>query len=442
VLEGPVARVLVTLAWPLAVSGTLLEGFRLVALYWMGHYAGSVGLSVMAIMGPIDLTVGWIFVALSAGAGSLVARSIGAKRGDGLTIVISATKLVLGVSIVLAAIGVLISGPLCRVLGVEPDVVDVLHRYFVWFCLWLPARGLMQLWLSVAIASGHTRMIIARVLIELAFIGGFTPIAMTTLGLAAAGPAVSQGIGNLGTALALGGTLYARRRELGLVAHTPPTDIPRVLWWKIAKIGSPIQAARVTHFLTLGVLVHVIARSGKAEAAGFGIALQVVLLAANLTLGIARGNAVVIGHSLGAQLPARVKETMRLASWIAFGVAATITIALFWPAPFVRLFAHDPKVVDAATRAIAIVHWSVLAIAAAQLLGEAYTATGVTLLAGGAFLIADAPALVLAHTLPGAALTAAAVAYLVSQLVRAALLATLMPHSLWRRLRATAATRA
>src|SRR5262245_54731150 len=113
-LDAPVGQAMVRLAWPLAVSGTLIEGCRLVALYWMGRHAGPTGLGVMAIMGPIELMVGWVFVALSAGAGSLVAQSIGARRGNGMSIVSSATTLVLVVSVVLGGAGILASQPLAE----------------------------------------------------------------------------------------------------------------------------------------------------------------------------------------------------------------------------------------------------------------------------------------------------------------------------------------
>lgn len=427
-IDAPVAPLLAELAWPIALSSVLLDLFRLVALYWMGHLGDASGMAALALAAPIELMMTWVFVALSQGAGSLLARSIGKADGDATGILIASGRLVLAVAVPLAVIGALAAGPVSARLGVRPEVMSALRSYLIWLFLGLPARGLMLLLLGAAIAAGHTRLTMLRMVIQSAFIAGLTPVAMTALGFGVAGPAVSQGAGFIATSIALGVTLYRRRIDIGLGPRRP---VPGT-WRRVISIGSPLQLGRVSQFVVMWLLVRSVAVDSTEQAAGLGVAISVLMVAANVSLGVTRATATVIGHSLGAARPERVIAALRAGAWIAIVAASGMTLALRWSEPAIGLFTSDKHVIAGAASAMGIICWSMIPIATFQLFGDVYTATGVTKLAGVAFVVGDIPALLLGYCLPGPALTAACTGYLVASIVRAAALAALLRHGVVR----------
>ena len=140
----------------------------------------------------------------------------------------------------------------------------------------------------------------------------------------------------------------------------------------LVALGFP-AASQIT--LEVGVFAAATALAGKLEPVASGshqIALNIVSLAFMVPLGLASSGAVRVGFALGMRdLPRAV-----LAGWTALGAGAAITFAMglvlyLWPAPLIRVFTADPRVVE-----IGVV---LLAIAAAFQLfdGTQAVATGV-----------------------------------------------------------------
>jgi MATE family multidrug resistance protein len=130
-------------------------------------------------------------------------------------------------------------------------------------------------------------------------------------------------------------------------------DPRRIL--QLVRLGLP-AASQIT--LEVGVFAAATALAGRldpVESGSHQIALNIVALAFMVPLGLASSGAVRVGFALGAHDSHRAV----VAGWTALGASAAITalmgIALFlWPAPLLRAFTTDPRVIEIGTGLLAI----------------------------------------------------------------------------------------
>ncbi|MBA3500388.1 MAG: hypothetical protein H0T65_08445, partial [Deltaproteobacteria bacterium] len=90
------------LAWPIALTGQLAVLAEAINIYWLGRLLGDDALAVEATLRPIVNCIGWTLVSIATGVSVLVAQSVGARDGRGLTYVTSGLRLVIAMSLVLA----------------------------------------------------------------------------------------------------------------------------------------------------------------------------------------------------------------------------------------------------------------------------------------------------------------------------------------------------
>jgi MATE family multidrug resistance protein len=124
---------------------------------------------------------------------------------------------------------------------------------------------------------------------------------------------------------------------------------------QLVSLGFP-AASQIT--LEVGVFATATALAGKLDPVASGshqIALNIVSLAFMVPLGLASSGAVRVGYSLGARdVPGAV-----LAGWTALATSAVITLAIglvlfLLPAPLIRLFTSEPRVLEIGTTLLAI----------------------------------------------------------------------------------------
>ena len=147
-------------------------------------------------------------------------------------------------------------------------------------------------------------------------------------------------------------------------------DMARVR--RLTALGVPAACQLV---LEVGAFAAVSALAGRLDPVSLGshqIALNLAALSFMVPLGLSSAGAVRVGHAVGAGDARRARH----AGWTALGIAAVITAAVgvlfvLAPAPLLRAFTTDPRVLSIGT--------SLLAIAAAFQLfdGTQAVATGV-----------------------------------------------------------------
>lgn len=148
-------------------------------------------------------------------------------------------------------------------------------------------------------------------------------------------------------------TLEHRRR--GAAHPQIPFAIDMVRLRRLAMLGLP-AASQVT--LEVGVFAAVSTLAGKLDPVSLGshqIALNIAALSFMVPLGLSSAGAVRVGHAVGAHDPQRAVH----AGWTALAAGAAVMAAvavllLVFPAPMIRAFTTDVRVIDIGVKLLAI----------------------------------------------------------------------------------------
>jgi Na+-driven multidrug efflux pump len=119
------------------------------------------------------------------------------------------------------------------------------------------------------------------------------------------------------------------RRDRMLTLERPPLGAVLNTWKKVLYIGLPTAGTRIIIPLTTGVITALLARSGYAAVAGYGVSARIEFF----TLAVLRALSVVLAPFVGQNLGAgKIKR-------VASGIRYSKTFSLAWGAAFYLLLA-------------------------------------------------------------------------------------------------------
>jgi Na+-driven multidrug efflux pump len=435
--QAPLLRAIPLLGWPVLITGQVFVLYQLIYTFWMGRLLGEVGLTILAVMNPVTQIASWLLEMVIGGHTSLVARSVGARDGQGMRLLANATVLIGLVGGLLASGTLLLRRPLAHLIG-GAEIAPALESYLVPFCFSFPVMGLCRVLVETVVATGRTTFGLVRELMNILFIAGISPLLIYALGAPGAPTAVLISEALLSVTIWL--LLRKRGRELGLGERDrgrPLIDVE--LWIKVFDIGAPIQAARMAGFFAMLLLVRFAMHEGKAAAAGLGLGMSLSLFPLLISMAVSRTCAILVGQNMGARNSERALSAVRYSVVMAVGVVFGLVLLVPFARPVVGLFSSDQAVVDAAMRALGILRWGFAAVALAQVLEAGYIAAGRSTLAGILMLATYPVGLALTYTRAGSPLEAAAWGYSCWCILRALADVLLVRRSLVGPVRAAAA---
>lgn len=428
VLKAPLGRTLWSLSWPLVMANELNVLTLSILIFWLDRLLGEPGLAVESLFRPVGMMANWLFGSVGIGATVLVSRSVGAKDGRAMTVAVRALSLTGWLWLALVVIAVPLGPLVARLLAAGLPLEEQLLRFFVpWLLFALPLFLLSDILLDVVSATGWTRFGLVRMLTNLAVVAALVPLVVEELGLGIAGAPIAEGAG----AALLSAVLWVamRRARLGLGTAEPGAwrRPDWAMWREMLAIGLPVSASRAAGFAAQIVLVQIAAREGGAAAAGYGIAGALVLFGASATLALSQACGVVIGQSLGAELPERARGALRaglVGAILSGGGFVALTLAAEWIIP---LFTADPAIAEQAARALSIMRWAIFGISTWQVLLMTFAALKRTGRASLLTIAADVVGLGVAALWPrGSPLVSVSLAFCVACWLKAVLLLILI----------------
>ncbi len=356
----------------------------------VGHL-GTAQLAGLGIAGAVVQTVVGLCIFLAYGTTASVARRVGAGDVRGaLAQGIDGVWLAVLIGVVATAGGLLASGPLVRLFGVDPAVTGHATTYLRWAFLGVTPllvmlagtgilRGLQDTRTPLVIAVAGN---VANVALNLVLVYG--------LDLGIAGSAIGTDLAQIGSALALVAVVVRAARREG--APLRP-DIPGVR--RAAHAGVALVVRTLTLRASLLVMTYGAATLGATATAAQQLAMTLWTFLAFALDAIAIAAQAITGRYLGAgDLAVTRRATDRMVRWgLLSGVVTGALLAL--AAPLLgRLFTADPAVHAAL--------WPVLLVAALfqPVAGLVFVLDGVLIGAGDGRYLAWAGAVVLAVFAP------------------------------------------
>ena len=383
ITQGRLVPAVWRLALPMAASMLLHNLFSLVDMY----FVGMLGKEALAAVGACGAMMGMIFMlamGVTTGCTALVARAIGAgDRRRAEKVAAQSLVLAVGLSGLVAALGVPLAGSLLRVMGADEEVVAAGRPY-----LQIVAGGSIVMFLSVTFgaavrAAGDAKtplkvMALATVVnIALDPIFIFGPWGLPAMGVAGSAWAtvIARGVATVVLVV----IFFVRGHEhfhLRLRHLRPDFRI----MGQILRVGVFSSGQMLVRSISALVLVPIVATFGTGAMAAYLVVLRLWMAAVMPGLGFGNAAATLMGQNLGAGRPDRAAR----AGWITAGiytafVAVASAVCLIWTEPLVRIFNDNPALVP---HAVAFLRWIAppfLFLALSTVLGRGMNGAGDTL---------------------------------------------------------------
>ncbi|MHB8105254.1 MAG: MATE family efflux transporter [Dehalococcoidales bacterium] len=355
--EGSIIRNLWTLSWPMLINNTLNALGPTIDMIWVGTLGASaiagVGISGLAVMVINSLITG-----LFTGTIALIAWNIGAKdeqsanRAAQQAFVIS-----LAFSIVIALVGIFLSVPFLRALGVDPAVVEEGAAYLRIQLIGIITMTTLQAAQSIIQASGDAvqpllisvgyRILQVILCPALVFGWGFLP----QLGVSGASLSnvITQGLGGI-VAVYL---LVSGRTRIRVTFKNFRFDGNMI--WRTVKIGIPASFSFMQRNIAELILMWFITPFGTLAVAAQSVSQRVDQFLQNLSGGLGGAAGIVAAQNMGAGRPDRAGKTGWLAAILATAVSFVCIIVIWlWINPILSIFTQDPEVLNMAANFLRI----------------------------------------------------------------------------------------
>ncbi|MFG3597313.1 MATE family efflux transporter [Bradyrhizobium sp. RDI18] len=347
-LEGPILRTLLWLAWPNVIALTAGTCVVIAETSYIGRL-GVESLAAMALVFPtVILTMTMSGGAMGGGVASAIARALGAGDLDRAS-TLAAHALMIGLCFGLAfMLGMLIFGPkLLELLGGRGNVLTQAIAYTQIFFGGAVVPWLMNTMSGILRGTGNMKLpsllMLSSAICQIVLGGtlslGFGPIPQFGMSGVAAGSLIAYSI----SISVMSWYLFSGRARV-----VPKVRGLRIQWSMfidILKVGviacfSPLQSV-----LTISIFTHMLAGFGTEVLAGYGIGARLEFMLTSISFAVGIASVPMVGMAVGAQRIARARKIAWTAGLVAFASVGTFaTFIAIFPDIWVNLFTSDAAV--------------------------------------------------------------------------------------------------
>jgi putative MATE family efflux protein len=329
-LEGDVGAHLRRLALPLAWGMLALTSFAVADTFFISRL-GTRELAALGFCLPVLMFFMGLVFGLSVGTTSAVARVYGEGDFEKVRrLCTDALSLTVLLQLAAAALGMLFSDPVFRLMGAREELMPLIHRYMViWYCGW-PFLGLMMMGNACIRAMGDTRFV-SRMMTTLAALNvALDPFLIFGLGpfprMGMPGAAATHVFANYLTCMISLYVLIFRRRVLQpRVLHDGLTQS----WRRILHVAVPSVISNQIAPVSAAIITYLAAAFGKEAVAALGVATRIESVPTLVFYATGASVSIFTGQNFGAGNYGRIQEVVRTGSRyaLAWGV---IVAALLW----------------------------------------------------------------------------------------------------------------
>jgi len=343
--EGSLARAIFLLAVPMVLEMSMESIFAVADALYVSRMPGDHVDDALATVGLTESLLTFVYaigIGLAVATSAVVARRTGEQKPDEAARFAFA-GIVLGtlIAVVLGIAGSIFADDLLRLMGAAPGVIE--H-----------GTGYARIQLSCNF------VILFLFLNNAAFRGAGDPsIAMRTLVLSNAinilldpcliyglGPFPEMGITGAGLATVIGrgtGVLYQLYwmfrggRRLHLRREHIAFEPARMV--HLIRLAIPSTFQNLVATTSWVALIRIVSSFGTDAAAGYTLAIRVVIFAFLPSYGLSNATATLVGQNLGARKPERAERAVWITGFINMLVLLLVTVIFVAiPEPIVRLF--------------------------------------------------------------------------------------------------------
>ncbi|MCL6586137.1 MAG: MATE family efflux transporter [Anoxybacillus sp.] len=372
-------RVILALAVPAMIENILQTVVGFVDTLFVSKI-GLVEVTAVGIANAILAVYMAIFMALGTGTSALIARSVGAKDFEkAKSIAKQATWIAILIGLLFGLISLFFAEPLLKIMGAEPNVLEVAVTYFRIVAVPSVFISLMFVFGSILRAAGDTKtpmkvsvwINIVHIVFDYLLIFGFWKFG----GLGITGAAWATVIARILGTIALYRYIVKSKLHFSLFDGFSFNDSPRSL----IKLSTPAAAERLIMRLGQVLYFGLIGHIGTATYAAHTIAGNIEIFSYMPGYGLAVAATTLVGQNLGANQKKEAYSYGMLTTGIAVLFMSFIGVILYFFSPwFVTWFTTDKNVIDMVTTALRIDAFAQPALAIGLVLAGALQGAGDT----------------------------------------------------------------
>ena len=347
-LDGPILRTLLWLAWPNVIALTAGTCVVIAETSYIGRL-GVEALAAMALVFPIViLTMTMSGGAMGGGVASAIARALGAGDTERAS-ALAAHALLIGLCFGLVfMLGMLIFGPaLLELLGGRGNVLTQAVAYTQIFFGGAVVPWLMNTMSGILRGTGNMKLpsflMLSSAICQIILGGtlglGLGPIPQFGMRGVAAGSLTAYLI----SISVMSWYLFSGRARV--IPKIRGLRIRMPMFIDILKVGAVACFSPLQSVLTISIFTHMLASFGTEILAGYGIGARLEFMLTSIAFAVGIASVPMVGMAIGAQRIARARRICWIAGLVAFVSVGTVAsfIAVF-PDIWVNLFTDDASV--------------------------------------------------------------------------------------------------
>ncbi|MBO3098306.1 MATE family efflux transporter [Gelidibacter pelagius] len=348
--EGKIFSSLLSLALPIIFANILQSAYQLIDTFWLGRL-GADAVAAVSLSFPL------LFLVLSIGSGLtlagtvMVARYKGANNQKAVDFSSSQSVfLILLTSIFLAIISYFASGPLMRIIGAGPDIIEDSVTYFKVSSLGFVFLFLFFIFQSLMRGIGNVMLPVYIVLftvilnagLDPLFIYGYGPIPGYGVAGAAVSSVVTQAIA------ATIGLIIMFRGKHGIKISLASMYFNMENLRRTFTIGFPASIEQSTRALGMTFMMVIVTSFGSDIVAAYGIGARMLSFIVVPALGLGIATTSLVGQNIGALKIKRAEKVANLSAKVAFFGFTGMGLIMFLVAePLTAFFIpDDPQVIQ------------------------------------------------------------------------------------------------
>ena len=337
------------IAIPASVGMLFNTMYNVVDTFWAGQLSpealAALSLSLIPFIGLLAVGIG-----LGQGASALISNAMGAEDDDQAgRLMAQALSLAFVVSVVVVALGLVVTPFLYRGMGASGEYLELSLDYMNWLIYGSGAFIFAFVINSGLNAQGDTKSyrnalicgFFANIILDPLFLFGWGPF--PALGLE--GIAISTVLIELGVVTYLSVKLLSSKLggTLGIRKFSPQVKIIIDL----VKQGFPASLSILFISLNFYVILHFISDFGKTSVAAYGVSTRIVQVMLLPSIGLNTAALSLTGFNFGANNLERVNQTWRTCFHYSLLLTAFGGILLFcFPEFLLRLFTDSEEIIE------------------------------------------------------------------------------------------------
>ena len=380
--EGRIISSLLSLAGPIIAANILQSAYQLIDTFWLGRL-GADAVAAVSLSFPL------LFLVLSLGAGLtlagtvMVARYKGAENQQMVNFSSSQSVfLIFLTSILLAILSYFAAGPLMKIIGAGPDIIEDAITYFkmssigfvflfLFFIFQSLMRGIGNVMLPVYIVLST---VILNAVLDPLFIYGYGPVP----GFGVAGAAVSSVI-TQAVASSIGlYILFKGRHGIKISLAAMNFDMDNLK--KTFSIGLPASIEQSTRALGMTMMMAIVTSFGSDIVAAYGIGARMLSFVVDPALGLGIATTSLVSQNIGALKIKRAEKVANLSAKVAlFGFSGMGVLMFIIAEPLTAIFIpNDPQVIKDGALFIKIMSISFGFLGLQQVMNGTFNGAGFT----------------------------------------------------------------